>query len=390
MSPAKTILVRSTNWLGDAVMTTPALLRLREAKPNARIILLTASKLADLWTHHPAIDQVVTFGPKDSVWRIARRLRTERAAVALVFPNSPRAALEPFLARIPTRIGTARPWRNWFLTRPIPPRADEIRMHKRTPAEVEALIAARTGPAAKAAVPPPFPAQGHHIFQYLHLVAALGANPAAVAPQITVSDTETAAIIARFGARDQRMIIGLNPGAEYGPAKRWPVERFAEAALGIGRALDWNCQFWVLGGPGDRTLAEGLTGRIQAGAGTGAEARPTVRNLAGSTTLRELCAALKACRVLLTNDTGPMHLAAAVGTSVVVPFGSTSWRLTGPGLPGDPRHRFLDGNAPCSPCFRRECPVDFRCMQSIPPESAIQAVQDVLLFGNQDLQTRGR
>ena len=91
-------------------------------------------------------------------------------------------------------------------------------------------------------------------------------------------------------------------------------------------------------------------------------------NLIGKTSLRELCILLSICDVVLTNDTGPMHLAAAVGTSVVVPFGSTSPELTGPGLPGEEKHRLILGQAPCAPCFRRECPIDFRCMLSITPE----------------------
>ena len=97
-------------------------------------------------------------------------------------------------------------------------------------------------------------------------------------------------------------------------------------------------------------------------------------NLAGRTSLRELCAILKLCRVLLTNDTGPMHVAAAVGTPVVAIFGSTSPELTGPGLPGDPPHQLLKSNAPCSPCFRRVCPIDFRCMTAISVECAVDAV----------------
>ena len=97
-------------------------------------------------------------------------------------------------------------------------------------------------------------------------------------------------------------------------------------------------------------------------------------NLAGQTSLRELMSLLKLCRVLLTNDSGPMHVAAALGTPVVVPFGSTSPELTGPGLPGDPRHRLLKSDAPCSPCFLRECPIDFRCMNGISVERVVEAV----------------
>jgi heptosyltransferase-2 len=106
--------------------------------------------------------------------------------------------------------------------------------------------------------------------------------------------------------------------------------------------------------------------------------RPRFVNLSGRTSLRELCACLKLCRVLVTNDTGPMHAAAALGTSVVALFGSTSPELTGPGLPGNPRVRMVNSGVPCSPCFRRECPIDFRCMKSIGP---LRVVEAILSFG---------
>ena len=108
----------------------------------------------------------------------------------------------------------------------------------------------------------------------------------------------------------------------------------------------------------------------------------TVRNVAGRTSLRELLALLARCRALLTNDTGPMHLAAALGVPVVVPFGSTSPELTGPGLPGDPRHRLIRANAPCAPCFLRECPIDFRCMNGISVEQVVQAAVETLTQEN--------
>ena len=99
-----------------------------------------------------------------------------------------------------------------------------------------------------------------------------------------------------------------------------------------------------------------------------------VINLAGKTSLRELMALLKLCRVLLTNDTGPMHVAAALSTPVVVPFGSTSPELTGPGPPGDTRHQLIKSDVPCSPCFLRACPIDFRCLNGISVERAVAAV----------------
>ena len=159
------------------------------------------------------------------------------------------------------------------------------------------------------------------------------------------------------------ILLGLNPGAEYGPAKRWPAESFAAVAREVSRKMP-ECLWLAFGGAGDRALC-GDIARL---------AGDRVLNLAGKTSLRELMALLKLCRVVLTNDSGPMHVAAALGTPVVVPFGSTSPELTGPGLPGDPRHQLLKSAAPCSPCFRRTCPIDFRCMTGIGPERVIEAV----------------
>ena len=128
----------------------------------------------------------------------------------------------------------------------------------------------------------------------------------------------------------------------------------------------------VTGGAGDAPLADQITAVLQNRTGA------RVLNLAGKTTLRELCVVLAVCDVVLTNDTGPMHLAAAVGTPVVVPFGSTSPELTGPGLAGDGKHHLVLGQAPCAPCFRRECPIDFRCMLSISSEEIGKRVGAIL------------
>src|SRR5881394_1139667 len=142
MAQLEKILVRGVNWLGDAVMTTPALHRLREAKPGAHITLLTHEKLAGLWSGHPSIDATLTFAAGDSVFSIARRLRAGKFTSALVLPNSPRSALEAFLARIPERTGLARPWRNLFLTRTVPPRPGAVAMRKRSSEEVRRRISA--------------------------------------------------------------------------------------------------------------------------------------------------------------------------------------------------------------------------------------------------------
>lgn len=354
-------------------MTTPGLLRLREAVPQVRLTLLAPEKLADLWRPHPAIDDVMSFAPGESVFRVARRLRTERFELALILPNSPRSALESWLAGIPTRVGVARPWRNWMLTRVVPPRTGVTAMRKRTPAEIQALVAG----GSTARNDPPS-ADSHQIFDYLHLVTALGARPDLLPPLIQVTAEELVAARRKFALESSPTVplLGLNPGAEYGPAKRWPADRFAAVAVAVGKQA--GCRWAIFGGRGDQALAAEISERITAGLGAGAGAGPRVINLAGKTNLRDLCAALQSCRLVLTNDTGPMHLAAAVGTPVVVPYGSTSPELTGPGLPGDPRHRLLKTTAPCAPCFLRECPIDFRCMNGHEVEEVTRAILDVV------------
>jgi heptosyltransferase-2 len=376
------LLVRGTNWLGDAVMATPALLRLREKFPDAHIALLTPEKLKDLWTGHPAVNETISFAPGESVFSVGQNLRqagssrcNDRTAqraipakfdLALVLPNSPRSAIETWLAGIPQRIGYARPWRNFFLTQTIAPRPGIVKMRKRSVAEINKLISHLPSPISH------LPASAHQIHEYLHLAAALGASPEPLAPQLFVSPDEIDAAKKKFGLDSEKHtggtpvpLFGLNPGAEYGSAKRWPVERFIAAAREIQTRT--NCVWLIFGGKGDTAIAGQIAAALHA-------SRFTFHDLSGKTSLRELMSLLKLCRVLLTNDSGPMHVAAALGTPVVVPFGSTSPELTGPGLPGDPRHRLLKSNAPCSPCFLRACPIDFRCLNGIPVERVVEAV----------------
>jgi heptosyltransferase-2 len=423
-APPRHILVRGVNWLGDAVMTTPALARLRERFPEARLALLTHEKLRELWQHHPDVDEVLTFRAGESVFSVARRLRgpgfvaglqsglqafsaevvqvqkglwasgspsepapavrndlatemerlqhaarRQRFDLAIVLPNSPRSALETWLARIPLRIGYARPGRNWCLTQAVPSRPNRVVMRKRSFAEVRRLLAAPPEHSHSQAAPA---ASAHQAHEYLHLVAALGACPEPLPPLLHVTTDEVAAATHRFSLTtepDAPPLIGLNPGAEYGPAKRWPIEHFAATAVAVQKRIP--CRWLILGGPRDADLAANLEARLRSSASG-------IHNVSAQTSLRELMALLRLCEVVLTNDTGPMHLAAALGTPVVVPFGSTSPELTGPGLPGDPRHRLLRQPVPCAPCFLRECPVDLRCLRGITPEMAAAAILDCL------------
>ncbi|MGH7952316.1 MAG: lipopolysaccharide heptosyltransferase II [Limisphaerales bacterium] len=348
------ILARGVNWLGDAVMTTPALLRLREKFPDSHIALLTPEKLKELWLNHRAIDEIIFFTSDESVFSIAKKLRGEKFDFALIFPNSPRSAIEVFFAGIPQRIGYTRPWRNFFLTQTVASRAGAVKMRKRSVAEIKR----RTG------VAPVLRSGAHQIHEYLHLVAALGANPEPLPPKLFVAPEEIEAAKKKFGLNEiPNPIFGLNPGAEYGPAKRWPIEKFIAVAKEIQQRTD--CIWILFGGKNDVKFAN----QIQSAIGNQPSA---IFNLAGKTSLRELMSLMKICRVLLTNDTGPMHVAAALGVPVVAIFGSTSPELTGPSFSHNAV--ILKHDVACSPCFRRECPIDFRCMNGIEIEKVVEAV----------------
>ena len=364
----ETILVRGVNWLGDAVMTTPALQRLREAHPNASISMLTPSKLKDLWLHHPDIDHVLAVEPRQNIFSVGRLIRREHFSLGIVFPNSPRSALELYFGRVRRRVGYARPWRSWCLTDAIPLPAARDQMRKRTVKEIQALIAA-----PNASGESKFDPKSHHIHNYLRIVESAGARPEPAPPRILVTDQEVDALKKKWHFYFSKGIatwFGLNPGAEYGPAKRWPAEHYIKAAIALSEKT--GCSWMIFGGARDSALASGIAGEIEE-ALLQKKINAAVFDFSGQTTLRELCVLLKICSVVLTNDSGPMHLASALGTRVVVPFGSTSAELTGPGLPGSAGHALLRSTVPCAPCFLRECPIDFRCMREHTVDKLVSA-----------------
>ena len=166
--PSDRILVRGVNWLGDAVMTTPALLRLREANPAGHITLLANEKLADLWTNHPSINEVIRFNQLEGFGQVSRKLRAGRFDAALILPNSFRSALESWMAHIPIRVGYGRPF---LLTHRIPPRTEQIGMQKRTAAEVKKLVTHSPDKHRDS-----YPLSAHHLYQYLRLARFFGAS----------------------------------------------------------------------------------------------------------------------------------------------------------------------------------------------------------------------
>ncbi len=409
------IVVRGVNWLGDAVMTMPALCRVREAYPDAHIAVLTTPKLASLYECQPAIDAVLSLPDDEPLLALSARLRHARFDTALILPHSARTVFPFWLAGIPRRVGYGARGRAAFLTQPVRP-PFEIKIHRRSEAEIRRLTANSTmshgimkvGEAEHdgkiASFPPPNvdpatsispsvhfrdshdvslysdPLPVHHLHHYLYLAGALGASPEPCAPGLAVPQMDREAARQRFclpAYQDEMPLIGLIPGAEYGLAKRWPPERFIAAAVELRKRL--HCGFVIVGGKADAELAgrvaEGIERQSGAEAGgTRPGERKWIWNLTAQTSLKELCAVLHLCAAVVGNDTGPMHVAAAVGSPVVVPFGSTSPQLTGPGLPNDPRHRLVQAHVPCAPCFQRVCPIDFRCMNSIGVAQIVEAV----------------
>jgi heptosyltransferase-2 len=343
-------------------MTTPALLRLREKFPSAHIALLTPEKLEQLWLRHPAVNEVISFSPRQGILAVAGKLRAGKFDAALVLPNSPRSALEVFLARIPERIGYARPWRNFFLTQSVAQRHDSVKMRKRTAREIKTLIGTKT----KCGIRTPSLSQSaNQAREYLHLAAVMGASAEPLPGTLSVAPEEVETARQKFGlASISNPIFGLNAGAEYGPAKRWPIERYIAAARELRKQT--HCAWILFGGNNDAGQANQIQSALGGEAG--------IFNVAGKTSLRELMSLLRLCRAFLTNDTGPMHLAAALGVPVAAIFGSTSPELTGPAGASESRLQILASDAPCSPCFLRECPINFRCMNGIGVDPVVEAV----------------
>lgn len=307
------IVIRTSNWLGDAVMSAPAVRAIKRGRPDARITILAPAKIAAVWRLLPEVDEVLSLG-KMSLPAVRALLRRQVPFdVGVVFPNSLRSALELWLGGVPRRVGYPGHHRRWLLNQLVMP--------------VE-----RRGP-------PP-----HQVEHYLDLVRSLGGE--AAAGEIAMADARPAGSAGRYG---------LCPGAEYGPAKRWLPERFAETAAAIGG-------HWTLFG----TAKDAAVGaQIAAALGD------ACTNRIGLTTLEQLIDELRECALLLTNDTGTMHLATLLGVPVVAVFGSTEPRLTGP---LGSRNLVVRHQVECSPCFLRECPLDFRCMKAVTSTEVVEAI----------------
>ena len=324
------ILIRSSNWLGDAAMSVSAVRAIKSGRPDARVTIAAPEKIAPMWKLVPEVDAIIAM-PGAQLLSSVRLLRREPSFdVAILFPNSVRAALESWLTRIPRRVGYRGHSRRWLLNQIVP-------------------VPRKPGPPE------------HHSLRFLRIARECGADTFdsdSSRPGFLRSTSNVQMAINR-----QPIKIGLCPGAEYGPAKRWLPKRFAEAAEKI--SAQSSVQWILFGTPRDATV----------GAEIAAALGMHCVNRVGQTTLEQLIDGLRECRLLLTNDTGTMHLAALLGVPVVAIFGSTEPRLTGPLGDG---HIVLRHHVECSPCFLRECPIDFRCMKGVGVQEVANAVLSIL------------
>ncbi len=319
------ILFRSPNWLGDAVMATVVPPALKRITSEERVGVLVPAGIGDVFRGHPAVDEVLEFAPGGEV-DAYRRGGYDRVLLAPVSFGSVWRAMR---GGVRERYGFGGSGRDLLLRRRLP--GHEYRRDR------------------------------HQVENYRALAGLAGTPRPADEPDVRVTLEATRAARELWGDSTGRR-VAVQPGATYGPAKRWPASRFAALARTLsGR----DCTVAVLGGPGDRESTEAVC----------AEAGSSVRDLSGRTTVETLAAVLREASILVTNDTGPMHLAAAVGTPVLAMFGSTDPDWTGPRGDG---HRVMRVPVECSPCFRRDCRIGLTCFTEIGIDAAVAEARAML------------
>ena len=338
------ILVRAPNWVGDAVMSLPTLAGLHALFPRARVVLLAAPRVAPLFEGIPGVSQVVVYPPGLEKWRTLWRLRrgktnghsTENLSfdLGLALPNSWEAALGLWLAGAQTRVGY------------------------NTDARGPLLNLAVNGRGTLAGL--------HTVYYLLGVLQGLGEVESFFPPRLYLQAEEVEAAAALLGeAKGQGPWVGLSPGAAYGPAKRWPPERFA--ALGTELEKACGARLVLMGGPEDRDAAAAVTTKI-----------PQALDLVGHTSLRQALGVLAQIQLLITNDSGLMHAAAALNTPLVALFGSTDPTATGPFTP---KATVLHHPLPCSPCLKRTCDRDYQCLLDISVPEVLDAAKKWLKEG---------
>jgi heptosyltransferase-2 len=327
------IIIRMPNWIGDMVMATPILTDVRKAFPDAHITAMCRTPLSDLLKEDLDIDELFFFSKVNSFGRrseqrdIIEKIRKGTYDLGILLTQSFSSAWLFWRGNVKRRLGYKGKCRNLLLT-------DKLDL----PENIR---------------------QQHLVTTYKMLLAPLGIPVSETKPRLFLKDKELEEahmLLKRLGISPEARLVGINPGAAYGSAKCWLPERFRAVTEKLLK-LD-NVQIVYFGDAVTQPLVKEICQGLP------------VTNLAGLTTLRELACLIKLCKVVLTNDSGPMHIAAAVGTPLVALFGSTNEIATGPYKTGTVIHKHVD----CSPCYKRVCPIDFRCMKRIETDEVYEAL----------------
>ncbi|MBP7415630.1 MAG: lipopolysaccharide heptosyltransferase II [Pyrinomonadaceae bacterium] len=340
------ILVRGTNWIGDAVMSVPALRELRRIFPDSHITLHTRSWADGLFRDADFIDELVTFDKhrwaiKD-VYDNSQFLKGDGFELAILLPNSFETAITSFLSRIPRRIGYNKDIRGLLLTDPI--------------------------------AVPEWKNRHHEVFYYLNLVGeverrVLGRETVVNAlpnTAINVSDERKDAarsILMEAGVDLSKKIVALGVGSTNSRAKRWPAGRYAQLADKLATELDVNVI--LVGSPDEADISAEVADL---------SSKPLI-NMTGKTDLGEAVAVLSVVDLLISNDMGLAHIAPAVGTDAITIFGPTNPETT---RPFAQNAEIIRKAVECSPCMLRDCPIDHRCMTQISVEEVFDAAKNKL------------
>ncbi len=333
----KRILVRSTNWIGDAIMTTPAVRSIRENFPDAHITMLAYPWVADVFRASPHVDEIRIYDKEGrhkglaGLRRLAAELRDQRFDCAILLQNAFKAAFLVWLAGIPIRAGYRRDGRSLFLKPGIRIRPEVRRMHQ------------------------------VHYYQYLlqDLGLCCGSD------ELFLAHRPEDSAWAR-GFKDGlagKKLVGINPGAAFGPAKCWPAERYGELCVRLH--AEYGAHAVVFGTKADSATIDAIV----------AHGPDFITGLAGKTSLGQAMALIGACDVFVTNDSGLMHVGAAVKTPLVAIFGSTDDIATGP---YSPAAVVVKKELECQPCLKRECNGDFRCMLDVEVADVLRPLADML------------
>ncbi|HVN08378.1 MAG TPA: lipopolysaccharide heptosyltransferase II [Patescibacteria group bacterium] len=335
------LLVRATNWVGDAILCIPALAAIRARRPEAEICVLARPWVADLYRDQGLVDRLIAFDHRGrhrgpfGLERLARELRAERFESAVLFQNAFEAAWIAWRTGIPERIGYARDGRGPLLTRAIPvPTAGEIPAH-----------------------------ESNYYLELLRRAGWIDALPEVGPIQVRVNEASLARaekFLCDAGCPRGGVRVAFGAGAAYGTAKCWPANRYAELARLL--VAEYGARVLLFGAASEAAVAA----EVEQGAGQG------VINLIGRSAIGDLPALLARCGLFVGNDSGAMHVAAAVGVPVVAVFGPTDPEGT---KPLTPQLSLVQRKVACSPCFLRHCPIDHRCMKFVELKMVLDAVR---------------